>query len=270
MDSFKYIFLLIVITGLVSCEDVVDVDLDTEEPRLVIDAGIEWVKGTNGAQQTIKLSTTTDYYSEEIPPVSNAGVYIMNSDGTVFDFVETPGTGIYVCTDFIPVIGETYELTVTADGQTYTSSEQLMSVPEITRIEQDYDAGFLGDEIEVTFYYQDNPEENNHYMARFETDFLIYPEYDIDNDEFTQGNEMFDSFSDEDLEIGDRLDITLYGISERFDNYMSLILEATGGGSFSTPPANVRGNIINTTDEKNYAYGYFRLCETDVRSYVVE
>ncbi len=270
MVSFKYIFLFIILTGLVSCEDVVDMDLDTEEPRLVIDAGIEWEKGTDGQRQTIKLTTTTDYYSSEIPPVSNAEVYVTNSNGVVFDFVETPGTGMYVCTGFVPVIGETYTLTVTVDGETYTASEQLMSVPEITRIEQEDDAGFLSDEIEVTFYYQDNPEENNHYMSKFETDFLIYPEYDINDDKFTQGNEMFDSFSHEDLETGDRLDITFYGISERFDNYMSLILEATDGGSFSTPPANVRGNLINTTNEENYAYGYFRLCETDIRSYVVE
>ncbi|MGS2764512.1 DUF4249 domain-containing protein [Sinomicrobium sp. M5D2P9] len=270
MASFKHIFLFSILACLVSCEDVVDIDLDTEEPRLVIDAGIEWIKGTDGSRQTIRLSTTTDYYSGEIPPVSGAVVYVSNNDGATFDFTETPGTGIYVCTDFTPVIGETYGLTVIVDEQTYTASEKLVNVPEITRIEQDYDGGFMEDNIEVKFYYQDNPEENNHYMAKFNTDFLIYPEYNIDDDKFTQGNEMFNSFSHEDLEIGNRVDISLYGISERFYSYMSLILETANGNPFSTPPANVRGNIINATDETNYAYGYFRLSEVDERSYVVE
>ncbi|MBC9798158.1 DUF4249 domain-containing protein [Sinomicrobium weinanense] len=270
MASFKYIFLFVVLAGLTSCEDTVNVDLDTAEPRLVIDAGIGWVKGTDGSRQTVKLSTTTDYYTSEIPPVSNAVVSITNSDGTRFDFKETPGTGIYVCTNFIPVIGETYELTVTVDEQTYTASEQLISVPGITRIEQDNETGFGGDEIEVTFYYQDNAEEDNHYMARFDADVLVNPEYDIDSDKFTQGNEMFDSFSHEDLEAGDSIDISLSGISERFDNYMSLILEAEESGPFGTPPANIRGNIINTTAEENFAYGYFRLSEVDKTLYVVE
>lgn len=270
MASFKYILLFVVLAGLTSCEDTVDIDLDTDEPRLVIDAGIAWIKGTDGSRQTVKLSTTTDYYTADIPPVSNAVVSIANSNGTRFDFEETPGTGIYVCTDFIPAIGETYELTVTVNEQTYTASEQLMSVPEITRIEQDSEAGFEGDEIEVTFYYQDNGEEDNHYMARFDADVLVRPEYDIEDDKFTQGNEMNESFSHEDLEVGDSIGISLNGISERFDNYMSLILEAADGGPFGTPPANVRGNIINTTDEADYAYGYFRLSEVDTTLYVVE
>ncbi|UGU16155.1 DUF4249 domain-containing protein [Sinomicrobium kalidii] len=270
MASFKYIFLFTALACLVSCEDVVDIDLDTDEPRLVIDAGIEWVKGTDGSRQTVKLSTTTGYYTSDIPPVSGAGVNVVNSSGTVFNFRENPGTGLYVCTDFEPVIGETYELTVTVDGQTYTAGEKLMSVPEITRIEQDIAAGFQEDEIEVTFYYQDNPEEDNHYMARFEADVLVYPEYDIDDDRFTQGNEMFESFSHEDLEVGDRVDIRLSGISERFDNYMSLVLDAADSDPFGTPPANVRGNIINTTNETDYAYGYFRLSEVDTTSYVVK
>ena len=34
-----------------SCEEVIDVDLDTEKPRLVVDAGINWYKGTAGEQQ---------------------------------------------------------------------------------------------------------------------------------------------------------------------------------------------------------------------------
>lgn len=269
MKYFKYLFSVILLPFLVSCEEVVDVDLGTSDPRLVIDAGIEWRKGTDGSQQNIRLSTTSGYYDPEVPPVLGAQVFVTNGDGTVFNFVEIPGTGQYRCTNFVPVINDVYELTVISEGQTYTASERLISVPEITSIEQKEDGGFLGDEIEVTFYYQDNGDEDNHYLAKFKTDFLIYPEYYVDSDEFRQGNEMFDIFSHEDLEIGDRLEMDLYGISERFYNYMSLILE-TEGGAFQTPPANIRGNIINVTDENEYAYGYFRLSEVVHVNYDVE
>ncbi|WP_264537857.1 hypothetical protein [Flavobacterium sp. N1736] len=51
---------------------------------------------------------------------------------------------------------------------------------------------------------------------------------------------------------------------------MNLLLEVYGGSPFSIPPGNIRGNIVNTSDANNYAFGYFRLCEADKVSYVVK
>ncbi len=39
-----------------------------------------------------------------------------------------------------------------------------------------------------------------------------------------------------------------------------------GGGPFQSPPATVRGNIINTTNSANYPLGYFSLSEVDIRN----
>jgi len=262
--------ILIMAVFFTACEDVIDVDLDTAEPRLVIDAAISWEKESDGATQSIKLSTTTDYYSAEIPTVSGATVYITNSDGLQFDFIENPGTGEYICTNFIPELYGVYELTVIADGEVYTASEQLIPVSEITRIEQKDNGGILGNNIEVRFYFQDNGEEDNFYLSKFETDFLLFPEYYAINNRFSQGNEMFEVFTDGDLNHGDEIRMSLSGISEQFYNYMVLILESISGNPFNVPPANIRGNIINQTDEKNHALGYFRLSETHSVSYIVE
>ncbi|MFY7758329.1 MAG: DUF4249 domain-containing protein, partial [Flavobacterium stagni] len=75
----KYISLFVLALMFISCEDVVNVDLETAAPKLVIDANILWNKGTVGNEQTIKLSTTTGYYNTETPKVSGATVYITNS-----------------------------------------------------------------------------------------------------------------------------------------------------------------------------------------------
>ncbi|MCX2682049.1 DUF4249 domain-containing protein [Galbibacter sp. EGI 63066] len=269
---YTSINLFVAFLMLTSCEDSIDLDLDTTKPRLVIDAGIAWEKGTDGAQQTIKISTTTDYYATEIPPVSNATVSVTNSEGIEFQFVESQGTGEYVCTDFIPEINETYELMVLVDGQTYTASEQLVATPEITHIVQNDEGGFFGENIEIKFYYQDNGEEDNFYLSEFNADFLSFPEHNATNDDLTQGNEMFESFIDEDddLETGDEIYVSLRGMSEQFYNYMTILLENSGGNPFNTPSANVRGNIINQTDEGNYALGYFRLSEMDSAIHIVE
>ena len=66
-----------ILFSLFSCEDVVDIDLTTAAPRLVIDASIKWQKGTLGNVQTIKLTTTTGFYSTTIPTVSGATVLLL-------------------------------------------------------------------------------------------------------------------------------------------------------------------------------------------------
>tara|TARA_B000000441_G_C21701032_1_gene325940 strand:+ start:179 stop:355 length:177 start_codon:yes stop_codon:yes gene_type:complete len=53
-----------------SCEDVVDVNLEQGEPRLVVDAEILWLSGATGENQTIYLSRLTDYYNTEVTRVS--------------------------------------------------------------------------------------------------------------------------------------------------------------------------------------------------------
>ena len=253
-----------------SCEDVIDVDLDSSSERLVIDAEILWKKQTDGTQQEIKLSRLTNYYETETIKVSDAQVLIKNSAGESFIFQETEEEGTYKCTDFFPQLLETYTLEIVVDEELYTATETLIPVPEINRIEQDDEGGFLGDEIEVSFFYNDPVEETNFYLTDVRTTFLPLPEYNLTDDDFYNGNEIEDSFSDEDLEVGDDIRITFRGISASFYNYMNLILETTSGNPFSTPPANIRGNIINQTQNENYALGYFRLSEGHQFTYTVE
>jgi hypothetical protein len=270
----KKIFILLSVLFLTSCEEVVKVDLDTAVPRLVVDAAINWEKGTTGNQQTIKLTTSTGFYSNVIPSVSGAIIFITNSSNTVFNFTEeVPNTGLYICNNFVPVIDETYVLTVNYAGQTYVANEKLIAVPDISNVTQRNDAGFTADEIEVKFFFQDNGLENNSYLARFITNVNAFPEYDVFDDRFTQGNEMFSLYSNEDLKAGDTIDYTFYGISTQYFNYMKILLGISGstsGGPFQTPPAIIRGNIINQNNEDNYCFGYFRLCEVDKLQYIVQ
>lgn len=259
--------------SLMSCEDVVDIDLETSEPKLVVDASLKWQKGTLGNEQTIKLSTTTGFYENAIPIVTGATVFITNGNNDVFNFVEIPNSGEYFCSNFNPEINQTYTLTVIVNGETYTASETLFAVPTINTVEQDNEGGFTGDEIEVKFFYDDDPNANNFYLIQFNTSISLLPEYDVISDEFFQGNEMFGLYTNEDLETGNEVTFTLHGISETYYNYMNILLgvAATNGGSpFQTPPATVRGNIINQTNFENYALGYFRLSEIDSMQYVIQ
>lgn len=269
----KKIIAFFAILLLTSCEDKVNVALDTANPKLVIDANILWQKGTDGSTQKIKLTTTTDYYSNVVPTVSGATVYVTNSASMVFFFSETPNTGEYVCTNFVPVINESYTLSVQYAGQTYTATEKLLATPTIDNIQQTTVQGFGGDIIQVKFFYQDNGSEDNNYLVGVKNSTKVIPEYGVIKDEFFQGNQMFGFYSDEKLKTGDQLLFSLEGISLRYYNYMNQLLNiaGSGGGSpFSTPPVSLRGNIINQTNENEYPLGYFHLSEIDTRNYTVQ
>lgn len=273
MKNIKYI-LIVLLGGLfTACEEVVDVDLSTAAPRLVVDGRIEWAKDTDGSEQVIKLTTTTGYYETEIPVVTGATVFVTNSTNTVFNFNEDVGTGNYICTDFIPVIGEEYQLTIQYDGETYTATETLFATPEITNIIQDDEGGFSGDDIEVRFFFQDNGAEDNYYLTRFDIETVAYPVYTAIDDEFFQGNEMFDFIEGEDFEAGQTVGITLWGTSERYNNYMGILIDVSEGdnsGPFQTIPVAARGNVVNQTNQKNYALGYFSLSEIETAEYVIQ
>ncbi len=254
-----------------SCEDVVQLDLETGQTKLVIDAEIIWQKGTAGNQQVIKVSKTAPYYNNTTPKVSGAQVKIENSNGDIFTFNETE-PGSYVCTNFIPVLNMEYTLSVAAEGQTFRAVEKLTAVTPIDRVEQETVKDAVGDEfIEVVFYYKDPADQVNYYLTDFKSSYLLFPEYDLSSDEFFNGNEMDNRFTDDDkIKPGISYDITHRGISKNFYNYMNLILEIYGGSPFSIPPGNIRGNIVNTTDANNFAFGYFRLCEAEKVTYLVK
>lgn len=271
---FHYISLIIITSFALSCEKVVEVDLDTAPPKLVVDASIQWVKGTSGSEQKIKLTTTAPYYNTSVPVVSGATVFITNSTNEIFDFPETGNTGEYLCTNFQPVIGETYTLTVVYNGQTFTATETLTEVPDIEdTIEQNNEGGFTGNEIEIKFFYQDNAAEDNFYMIGFKPNDKPFPDYDVLEDRFFQGNQMFGLYSNEDLKAGDLINIKLYGISRQYYNYMNVLLSvagSNGGSPFQSPPATVRGNVVNQANENNFALGYFNLSQVDTVDYTIQ
>lgn len=256
-----------------SCEDVIEVNLDTTAPKLVIDASIKWQKGTLGSEQTIKLSTTTDFYSSTIPVVSGATIFITDGNAIQYDFIEIPATGEYVCTNFNPEIRQSYTLSVIYDSQIYTATEALIEVPTIDSVEQNENGGFTGNEKEVKFFYQDNGLISNFYLEEYNSSFTTLPEYDVIDDSFFQGNQMFGLYTNENMKTDDTLQFTLHGISEGYYNFMNVLLGiagSNGGSPFQTPPATVRGNIVNQTNFNNYALGYFRLSEIDTMSYTVQ
>ncbi len=258
-----------------SCEKVIDVKLSTEPSRLVVDATLSWVKGTNGKSQSVFLSTTTSYYSQEIPKVSDAIVYINNSTNTKFEFLEETATkGKYTCANFSPVIGENYTLTIVYKGETYKAQEKLTSVSPIENVEQRSDLGINRDEYGIKVNFQDPIAQNNFYLVRFVTSTSAFPSFEVFHDQFFDGKKGFGLYGSDKLKKDDAIEIKLNGISERYFDYMKKLTATAsggGGGPFQpTPSSAIRGNVVNQSNESNFCLGYFSVSETDILTYTVK
>ena len=268
----KALYILIAF-ALFNCEDVIDLKVPTSQPKLVIEASLNWFDGTDGSEQDIKLTLSAPFFDAEVPPANNAIVIVEDINGNQFNFTEDNATGVYKTTTFIPQIDQEYTLTITYENQTYIGTEILTSVTPIDYIEQNDDGGFSGEDIELKAYYTDPANIDNYYFYEFISDIPEIPVLAVYDDQFTDGNQIFAFYTEEDLESGNQVIINNYGVSDQFYQFMNLLLQQTsdgGGGPFQTQPATVRGNCINITNPDNFPLGYFRLSQAYQTTYIVE
>lgn len=269
--KLKHLYIAILFLGFFSCEDVIEVDVPSSDPRLVIDASINWFKGTSGNNQSIKLTLTAPYFDDVIPPANNAQVYITDENNNVFNFIEDGETGNYNNINFIPVINTEYQLTIIYNNETYNGTETLLAVPEFEFVEQNLEGGITGEDTELKAYFTDPEDEENYYFFEFIPSIPTVKTLDTFKDEFVNGNLIFSYYVEENLNPDDSVIIRNHGVSERFYEFMYILLQQTGesGGPFETQPATVRGNCMNITNPNNYPLGYFKLSEVSELTYTI-
>lgn len=291
--------LVCVVAFCTSCEEVIDLRLDSQAPQLVIDARIDWKKGESKAFPIVHLSYTRDYY-DNLPSqkVSGAFISIATSDGNVYPleeiatdnitaeiagaYLDIPfgkGGSFYVHKgDFYPSLNQEYILTVEHQGETYTSKMRMQQVPEIdkNRVEQRNDGGVFGNKIEVKFFFDGFEGEPNHYMVKMNVHSQT--EYFTLDDSFLAGKNFFFIINrvDEGLEMGDTISVSLYRISSEYKQIADLLLNSSagdqngGGRPAFTIPSRVFGNIVHKSDAKKNPLGAFRVAQYSQVQYVVE
>ena len=277
-------YILIVFTLgflLTSCEDTIDVDVPTAQARLVVEASLDWEKGTTGNVQSISLSMSTPFFdTDQDTSVTGAIVTVTNEDsGEVFPFDDN-NDGTYSTSTFVPILNNTYHLEIVYDGETYEATETLMSVSDINEVNQSIEGGFDDELLELNLYFTDPANIENFYLIKYDVEGDLFPYLEDVSDEFTDGNEIHDFLEKDDdedseetpFEAGDVVNISLYGISEQYYNFIRLLIEQHGsqGDPFSSTAALIRGNCINPTNPDNYAFGYFRVTEVDTATYTFE
>lgn len=281
MKTYTRIAILFFTIALASCEDVIDVPVQTAPTRLTVEASLDWEKGTPGNEQSIRLSTSTPFFdTTNSTAVTGASVKVTNvSSGTEYLFADQ-NNGEYRTSDFEPIIGEPYTLEISYNGDTYSATETLNSVADITQLYQAREDGFNEDDLEVHIVFTDPPEKGNNYLFKFQKSGELLPGLEVGNDEFINGNEIdwwYEIEEDEDTDKieafapRDKVNIEMYAISDAYNDYMEILIDQLGGnGLFESTPIAVKGNCINLTNPDNYANGYFRLTQVIKTTYTFE
>ncbi len=242
---------LLLISLLLSCEEIIKIDLEGTDPRIVIEGSIS----DRPAPYRVMLTKTTDYFApSEYPAVSGATVVVSDDLGTRDTLVEV-SEGVYETTTIMGDYGRTYKLDVKAEGKEYTASARLPKRIDIDSIELEYypETYYYEESYWLHCHFTDLRDTVNFYRVRvFKNDTLDKNIYVLD-DKFIDGNPV-DMFIWGDSYLpGDTAVLELFSMDDKvYDYFLTLanLLYSGGDGSYSTP-ANPNTNLSND------ALGYF-------------
>lgn len=223
-----------------SCEKVIDLDLSTVSPQLIIQGNIYDEPGP----YTVQISKTVDFYeSSTYPPVTGATVIISDNHGTVDTLVEN-NPGIYMTTKIVGAPDYTYTLTAIVNEISYTANSTMNDAINIDTVYVE-DAVF-GHGKQVTSKFTDPSGIENYYRFVEYINNVQQTDFHVTSDELYDGENVEYSISstDNDYEIstGDSITIRLEPIDESVYDYFRT---AGSGGSQSASPANPISNITN-------------------------
>ena len=263
-----YIWTLLIVLLFSNCEKVVDIDVPTIEPKLIIDASFEVLFNATPvtANVVVKLKLSTDYFDETIPTVSDAIVFLTNTaDSSVINFSDVNLNGNFKpIINFIPKDAIEYELTVIYKSEIYKGNATKVKSTQIDSAIQGDETLFSGKEIEIKVAFKDNVDNENYYLFNF-TNNLFLP---LEDRFFNGTNYNFSFFyQEEEIEVPTNVTVTMSGITKDYFTYFRILQNqsgTSGGGPFQSVPSSLLGNVINTTNEDNFPLGYFHISETDI------
>ena len=263
----KKIILLCIGLLMIGCEEVIQLDLPTDSPRLVVEASLK-MSPNESITQEIKLSLSGPFYQEENPIVSEALLELIDLTNNIIHEFEYDNTNQVYKLQYTPAFDTDYKIRIVHNDEVYESTnEQLMYSAPIDTILQGNNTLFGGDEKEVLISFTDSQERDDYYLFDLGMNLFL-----ATKDEFYQGNVFTFSYFYDELTAGDEINIEIMGIDERHFNFMTVLIEQTeeGGRPFDTTPSTIRGNISNLSNPVHYPVGYFRLSETYKASLILE
>jgi hypothetical protein len=279
------VLLLFLSTLLISCEDVVDVELNDENIDLFsVEAYINTKQIDNVFVKIEKSLPVT--YAEQNPVINNALVEISDTEPTPnkIILVEDSNTGIYklpLNSTFRAVPNRTYKLTITTpEGIVISGEDYLQKAEPLDSTKVNLSARGNFEFLAVFINSQETPGLGNYYKWDiYINDVLLNKSEQMAfvSDELVDGNyvadfEIFTDFIEEDEEkvllFGDTVYVEQLSISKSaYEFYIGMANQAFTGSPFSVPPANVSGNLTASNGKK--VLGLFTASDNSVGNKII-
>lgn len=247
-----------------------EITLNTDfEPQTIIFGNLK--SGTHDLG--IFIAQTVPVDSQQDNPINDAKIslFTKSTDGEVSLVLDsfTASAGYYQSTDQVtPVIGNYYWIEVTlADGTLYRSSEEklnaIVPIDSYNFVDNTMKLGISDPDSESNFYFTS--------VSIYYNSSDVFNKFVVTSDALFNGNdEAFIEIEDV-FNIGTPFDIELSNVSyNTFKFYEKLLIQTDANnigddsgpdGLFATPPVNLKGNILNTSNNKT-AIGNFGVLAT--------
>lgn len=243
----------------VSCQKVIDVELNAAAQKYVIEGGIN-----NISTPQIKITNTKKFSDNNaFESVANAFVTISDNVGNV-DTLKHVKDGIYQSGALIGVPGRIYSLIVKIENVSYSSTLQM---PSLVNMDSLYFSDFtgFGDTIKMAnVQYRDPVGEKNYYRFVATFNKVVHEGITIGDDQLNNGKAVRRpiNYRNRDLEPkkGDSLTIEMQCIDKDVYNYFFTLNQTIR--QTSAAPTNPNSNITGG------ALGYFSSYTIQKRSIV--
>ncbi len=256
MKYLQYILLSVLgIFFFTSCEDVIVLDLDNSEPRVVVEAVVDM----NTQSIAIDLTLTNDFYDNADPvKITDAIINLSNESGEQTE-IPVNADGSYSLSPINIVEGENYTLEVNANGETFTAISQAPFSVDLIGIDTILNEPFFGSGspfYQSLFRWQDQEGTENYYRLKaFINDTLSGP-LAFYNDNGLDG-QLFLRPLMAAVFPGDSVEFQLISIDKNTHDYFLQVATVQEQGFGGTTPFNPRGNFDND------ALGYFGIKTTN-------
>lgn len=244
--SFLFFFIAISLVLFSACEDVIELDLETTEPQLVIEGTLD--AGTQEAK--VMITESNDFYDNNAPAqVTGASIQLENENGTSYSLPES-APGIYLAQNVAANPGEQFTIRVTLADMVYEASSIVPSPASLKEIEIvdgfENPFGDNEDAIRLSAIWDDPSGMENFYRIRSYVDDEFQPEtYTVITDDVAgDGEELSVPLRDE-FEENTTVLIELLSTDEGYYDYFFQLSSIAGEGGNSTTPYNPTGNFNN-------------------------
>lgn len=258
----KIIVLALIIAGMASCTERIDIELDSTYQRLVVEGHIT----TDTMVHWVRLTRSKDYYSSNpVTTVSDANITLSDGFETIVLQENKQSPGYYETpADFYGVPGRTYSVEINlqeevGEYKNYSATCELRPVAVIDSIQAVYNEDWEVYEIKI---YAWEPPSTDFYTFQILKNGVLMTdtidEFFISDDRFFNGNYtngiavgyLDPSNPQEKLEPGDTVTLKMSGITKEYYNFIYELQDVTfeyRNPLFSGPPANVSTNIPNAS-----------------------